>query len=91
MGHLLVDAGWVGRMRGSTRPAAQCATAQCRSRRDAVHCRNPTLPPPHTTTTLHRTVSPKTMQHMARDAKAAGKASFAYAWVLDEEADERAR
>ena len=37
------------------------------------------------------TVSAKALQHMVRDSKAVGKASFAYAWVLDEEDDERAR
>ena len=36
-------------------------------------------------------VPQKRMQHLVRDARAAGKSSFAFAWVLDEEEGERSR
>ena len=36
-------------------------------------------------------VAPRTVERLAKEARAAGKASFAYAWVLDEGATERAR
>ncbi|KXS14373.1 hypothetical protein M427DRAFT_99579 [Gonapodya prolifera JEL478] len=36
-------------------------------------------------------VDPKTFQKHTRDSSLAGKSSFAYAWVLDEDGEERAR
>ena len=36
-------------------------------------------------------VSQKTLTKFAREARAAGKASFAFAWVMDEEEGERSR
>jgi elongation factor 1 alpha-like protein len=36
-------------------------------------------------------VPQKTLARLARDAKAAGKGSFAFAWVLDQGASERSR
>ena len=47
---------------------------------------------PLTTISINCSVVPaKTLQRFAREAKAAGKGSFAFAWVLDQGEAERAR